>query len=625
MRLHPIRWGLLALAVIVPVVTYMLIFSPRAIVFSYAGDNCVSQLSIFPTMLHFASNDRYKVTLKDEVRIGNFPIATRSLCVTAKLAPTKDTVRIKVSPAGWLLARKTYVITADDRPKVSLAPLQAPIPATKPVKLSLSAPDDLSTYVLATDTAKSTCHTDEKVLNCSTEDLKLAQGKVQEVSLKRYFEGNLVDVIATNQVEVLSAVSVKDSSIKNDQTVYDKPASFTFELDKPLISAKAILVQIDGAAEKAIDTKVSVDGTVVTLASAGDMVRPAKYKVSLTSAEATDGSGLNEPLVLQFNLSDGPRVSSVNIGTNTVETSAAVTLTFDQPLKAGQDISKYVAVTGVPVVISQVGSASIRIALQNAARCADFSISVKKGLVSDHDVTNTIDWQFNSRTRCATIGVIGSSTQGRSIVANYFGSGPTTYLFTGAIHGNELSSKYTMDRFISDIESDPSRIPSGVRLVVVPVVNPDGVAQASRTNARGINLNRNFPTSNWVSDIAVSGGTQQGVGGTSAGSEPETQALMGLTNQLNPRLVVTHHSQGLLVNSNDVGVAVSASQEYARLTGYRLVPSGDTTSTFGFEMSGTYEDWLYEKGVPAILIELDTNTGNHYTKNRSALWAMLRQ
>ena len=624
MRSNPIRWGLIASFVMMSVI-YALVFSPRSIVFSYAGDNCVSQLSLFPTVLHIANNDQYNVTLKDEVRIGTFPIATRSLCVTAKIAPTQDAARISVSPLGWLLAQKTYVIKANDRPKVSLAPLQAPIPATKPVKLSLSAPDDLSTYILATDTAKSTCSSDNKVLNCNTEDLKLAQGTTHKVSLTRYFDGKLMDVLATDDVEVLSAVAVKDTSVKNDQTLYDKPPAFTVELDKPLNGAKATLVQVDGASEKAIESKMSVDGAVVTVTPAGEMVRPAKYKLSLTSAEATDGSGLNDPLLIQFNLSDGPQVSSVNVGANTVETSAAVNLAFDQPLKADQDISKYVSVNGAPVVISQIGNSTIRIALQNAAHCADFTIIVKKGLVSDHEVTNTRDWQFNSRTRCATVGVVGSSTQGRSIVAHYFGTGSTTYLFTGAIHGNELSSKYTMDRFITDIESDPSRIPSGVRLVVVPAVNPDGVAQASRTNARGINLNRNFPTSNWVSDIAVTGGSQQGVGGASAGSEPETQALMSLTNQLNPRLVVTHHSQGLLVNSNDVGVAVSASKEYARLTGYRLVPNGDTTSTFGFEMSGTYEDWLYERGRPAILIELDTHTGNHFTKNRAALWAMLRQ
>jgi len=625
MQSHPVRWGLITLGLVLPIVVYILVFFPRTISFSYAGDSCVSQLSLFPQLLRATPSSRYEMRLKDEVRIGSYPIATRSICVKAKTAPTNEVVRIKVSPFGWLLAQKSYVIVPDELPKVSLTALQGPIPATKPVKLSLSTPDELSTYILATASAKSTCQTDEKVLSCDTRDLKLAQGTVASVSLARYFEGKLVDVIATSDVAVLSAVGVKSTSVQSNQVIYDTPSSYTFELDKPLVSAKVILTRVEGAAEATIESKVSVDKNIVTVVPAGDMPHPGEYKLSLTHAEANDGSGLNDVALVQFKLSNGPQVTSVNAGENSVETNALISLTFDQPLKAGQDIAKYVSVNGVPVVVSQVSNNTVRVALQVAEHCKDFTITVAKGLVSDHDVVTTSDWRFNSRTRCATVVVIGSSSQGRSIVANYFGSGATTYLFTGAIHGNELSSKYTMDRFIADIEANPSKIPSGVRLVVVPSVNPDGVAMASRNNARGINLNRNFPTTNWVSDIAVLGGTELGVGGASAASEPETQALMGLTNQLNPRLVVTHHSQGRLVNTNDVGVAVSASQEYTRLTGYKLVPSGDTTSTFGFEMSGTYEDWLYEKGIPAILIELDTNTGNHYAKNSAAMWAMLRQ
>jgi len=625
MQSHPVRWGLIALGLMMPIAAYVLLFFPRAIVFSYAGDNCVSQLSLFPQLLHVTESPGYKLRLKDEVRIGGYPVATRSICVAAKIAPTQDVTRISVSPFGWLFAQKTYVITPGELPRVSLAAFQEPIPATKPVKLSLSAPDELSTYILATDTAKSTCRSDEKVLSCETRDLNLEQGKVLTVSLERHFEGELVDVIVTSDVEVLSAVGVKSSSVKSEQVVYDTPSMYTFELDKPLVAASVTLVKIEGESESAIEAEVSVEGNVITVTPTGDMARPATYKLLLANAEATDGSGLNEAVSIPFTLSDGPQVSSVNVGANSVDTNALISLVFDQPLRVGQDVAKYVSVAGAPVTITQTSNNTVRVALRGAERCADFSITVKKGLVSNHDVTSTSDWRFNSRTRCATIGVAGYSAQGRSIIAYYFGNGATTYLFTGAIHGNELSSKYTMDRFVADIEANPSRIPSGVRLVVVPSVNPDGVARASRNNANGVNLNRNFPTSNWVSDTATSSGTEAGAGGTSAGSETETQALMNLTNQLNPRLVVTHHSQGSLVNSNDVGVAVLAGQEYARLARYRLVPSSETTSTFGFEMSGTYEDWLYERATPAILIELNTNTGNHYSQNREALWTMLRQ
>lgn len=203
-------------------------------------------------------------------------------------------------------------------------------------------------------------------------------------------------------------------------------------------------------------------------------------------------------------------------------------------------------------------------------------------------------------------------------------SGPAT-MYVGAIHGNELSSKYLTDALVAYLEEHAREIPSDRRVVVVPTVNPDGVAAKTRYNARNVNLNRNFPTTNWVSDTAVSGGTvEQGAGGSSSLSEPEAAALAAFTQSLQPRLVVTYHSQGSLVNSNDVGIAATLGPQYATMTRYKFVSSEATTGVFGFEMTGTYEDWLAERSTPAILIELPTNTGGYFSQNAAAIWAMIR-
>jgi len=258
-------------------------------------------------------------------------------------------------------------------------------------------------------------------------------------------------------------------------------------------------------------------------------------------------------------------------------------------------------------------------------RCADFSITVDKGLVSAYGVTSTGGWSFASRTRCSTMSTIGYSVQNRPINAYYFGDGATTMLFTGAIHGNEISSKYLMDALVSYLEEHAREIPSDRRVVIVPMVNPDGVAAGTRYNAHNVNLNRNFATTNWVSDTVVSGGSvEQGAGGSSALSEPESAALTTFTQNLQPRLVVTYHSQGSLINSNDVGIAATLGPQYAAMTKYKFVSSDATTGAFGFEMTGTYEDWLAERSTPAILIELPTNTGRYFTQHTAAIWTMIR-
>ena len=274
----------------------------------------------------------------------------------------------------------------------------------------------------------------------------------------------------------------------------------------------------------------------------------------------------------------------------------------------------------------QRGESTITVSYSGAQRCAPIVVTVGKRLLSKHDVRQDSPITFRTRTTCHTVESIGTSSQGRPIYSYVFGGGSKTYLFSGAIHGNELSSRTTMERFIDDLEAQPGRIPAGVRIVVVPVSNPDGGQIGARNNARGVNLNRNFPTNNWTANTEVSNGrVEKGAGGSTAGSEPETKALMSLTQRYAPRLVVTHHAQGSLVNSNDVGVALSAGRTYARLARYWFIPNSQTTATFGFVMTGTYESWLLERGTPAILIELDTHTGYHYARNSAAMWAMLGQ
>lgn len=127
--------------------------------------------------------------------------------------------------------------------------------------------------------------------------------------------------------------------------------------------------------------------------------------------------------------------------------------------------------------------------------------------------------------------IIGYSVRGHPIRAYELGDrrASRTVVAVGAMHGNEQDGSVLISRLIN---GDPI---SGVHLWVIPRDNPDGYLRNVRHNARGVDLNRNFPTS-WRRL------TGYYYSGPRPSSEPETRALQRFLDRIDPKHVVTFHS-----------------------------------------------------------------------------------
>jgi hypothetical protein len=69
---------------------------------------------------------------------------------------------------------------------------------------------------------------------------------------------------------------------------------------------------------------------------------------------------------------------------------------------------------------------------------------------------------------------------------------------------------------------------------------------------------------------------------------------------------------------------VKIGNTYATTVGYGTMFYNAEDVMGGFEMSGEYEDWMGEEmGIPAILIELPTPSGNYLSSQLTALKKML--
>lgn len=593
---------------------------PRSVAFSYAGATCTRELTLFPQAYSQSDDAAFDVTFVDTVQVGSFTVASRGVCFKPLSPPEAGNAIVSLEMLGGRLVGQQFTLQVGESPGVDVAVLAQPVPTSRPLQIPLEAPDAIHEYVLRIKESAAVCEDSGSSLQCPVDSLKLEQGETYPYELaKRFTTEETEQTVADGTLTTLRAVRVTKASLKKDQTVYTKPKEFLVTFDKPVTEVSAEL----RSGDKTYKLTPAIQEKTAKLVYGGDdLPRDADYTLYVSQVHAVDGSGLARAYELPFRLSGGPRVASVNVGPSGVDPNAQIVLTLDQARDSKQIAADLVAVKGVTASVEATDTALV-VNLRGGGRCQAFTIAVSKEIQSKYGVKASGDWSFQGRTRCHTVETLGYSVNGRAINAYIYGNGSQTYLFTGGIHGNELSSVYTTRSWMDELEANPGRIPGNARVVVIPSVNPDGVAIGSRDNARGVNLNRNFATSNWISNIETSSGIDKGGGGKSAQSEPEAKALANYTLRYRPKLVVTYHSLGSIVNTNDIGVSTAAGQRYASLAGYWHVRSTDTTATFGFEMTGTYEHWLYEQGIPVVLIELNNHTGNHIAQNRAAMWAML--
>lgn len=600
-------------------VAYTLIFFvPKPVTFSYMGETCARQLTLFPAIQKGVSSD-YDITFKDMWTIGSVALSSLQTCFTAKNSPDEGNKVAGVAPFGGLIARKHFAITTPKAPIARVSALKEAIPATKPLLVPMSAADAVHSYKLKIANKDVACKPKEKDLSCDITPLKLDQGANYSYLLQRQFKQEQSSEVARGNVKTLKAVAIADSSIKPSQTVYDRPKTVTFITDKDIKKA-TVELSLDG---KPVKSDVSVKDKTVTLALDAELPREKTYTLTVKEVEASDGSGLVEPYTMQFATSGGPQVSNVSVGQSGVEQSAGIILTFDQNLSKKQDIAKLIKFSGGDAVIQKLNDTQVRVQLSNLPLCQAFSIAIEPGLESEYDLTSTKKWSFSGKTICYTTVQYGTSLRGRPLIAYQFGSSGSTTMYVGAIHGNETSSSGLMKAWVSELEANPSRI-EGKRIIVIPSINPDGVAAGTRTNSRGVNLNRNFPTSNWVSDINDTDGTHKGGGGTSPLSEPEAVALAQYTRQIRPRLLLSFHAIGSLVAGDPGGYSAGFAARYASMVGYRDT-TNSSSSSFDYDVTGSYEEWSYQnESIPSILIELGSYGYFSIAHHRNALWAMVQ-
>lgn len=174
-------------------------------------------------------------------------------------------------------------------------------------------------------------------------------------------------------------------------------------------------------------------------------------------------------------------------------------------------------------------------------------------------------------------------------------SGQCRLLLFAGLHGEEPETTYALSRALRQL---PAPSPD---CAIVLAANPDGLRRGTRGNARGVDLNRNFPARNWRPDPVTHRSTLDDASdirlspGAGPASEPETRALIALIEELQPeRVVALHAPLGCIDDAGETELG----RRLARRTGLPLVRD------VGYPTPGSFGSWGADRDLPVITYEL---------------------
>ncbi len=176
-------------------------------------------------------------------------------------------------------------------------------------------------------------------------------------------------------------------------------------------------------------------------------------------------------------------------------------------------------------------------------------------------------------------------------------------ILVGGVHGDEPEGVYLAKQCLEWLKvSDQSQL---VDWVVIPCLNIDGFNKKQRVNANGVDLNRNFPSSDWSAEFQK----ERYYPGQRPNSEPEVYALVQLIKDLQPRLLIHCHSwEPCIVYTGERGRRDS--ERLTRSSGYVSRPD------IGYKTPGSLGQYgWFDAGVPIICIEEQENL-----KDFSQIW-----
>lgn len=228
---------------------------------------------------------------------------------------------------------------------------------------------------------------------------------------------------------------------------------------------------------------------------------------------------------------------------------------------------------------------------------------------------------------------VRSSAKGTPLVWTTFGeeksaaaTSNTTLIMCG-VHGDEITPvKFCWD-LINELRS--SHTFTDKMVVVAPLVTPDSffVPKPTRTNAAGVDVNRNFPTSDWHSDAhkkwkGTYRSDKRKFPGMKAASEQETIFQMNLIKRYRPNKVISVHAPLTILDYDGPSLKAEPGKTALELLEQMsLKSSGYKVSNYPI-FPGSLGNWAgKDNHIPTYTLELPNSNPQETDK----FWSLFKE
>lgn len=168
-------------------------------------------------------------------------------------------------------------------------------------------------------------------------------------------------------------------------------------------------------------------------------------------------------------------------------------------------------------------------------------------------------------------------------------------LIIGVFHGDEWQGEYFINSYLKNSKESKKN-----EVYYIPRLNNN----TERKNKRGVDLNRNFPTKNWIKSE-----NNDYFGGEKPNSEIETKFLVDLIDKNDFSAIITLHAPYKVINYD--GPALELAQKIQKFINYKI------TSDIGYPTPGSFGTYCgIERNIPTITLEIDENEDIESLKNK---------